>query len=310
MKHLITALVVALVVTSLLLPRVYAEPDTKLLFIGNSFTFGYGSAVKYYRPNTITDLNKEGVGGVPALVKSFTVQAALNYDVYIQTRGGAALDYHLANKRELIGSEAWDKVVMHGFSTLDSTKPGDSTMLIDTTVEMSAFLQSLNPNVDIFLTSTWSRADLIYQPGKHWSGTPIAKMANDVRAGYDKAAAAAPGVKSVNGVGEAWTHAMKLGIADPNPYDGIAYGKISLWSWDNYHASNYGYYLEALVVFGNITGIDPRALGEFECSGYELGMSGYQIKMLQQAAFEQLKTDRNMKPGRVLPNQTLEKRCK
>lgn len=290
---------------------VMAYADTKLLFIGNSFTYGYGSAVKYHRPNTITDLNNEGVGGVPALVKSFTEQAGLDYDVYIQTRGGTALDYHLANKLDLIGSQAWDQVVMHGFSTLDSKKPGDPTMLVDTTVEMSAYLQKLNSNVEVYLTSTWSRADLVYQADRHWSGTAIGKMALDVRAGYNKAAAAAPVVKAVNGVGEAWTRAMELGIADKNPYDGIEFGKISLWTWDHYHASTYGYYLEALVVFGNITGIDPRALGEFECAAYELGISGHQAKMLQQAAFEQLQIDRSLKAAKqVLPNQTEGKRCK
>ena len=37
---------------------------TSILFIGNSFTFGSGSAVRFYRNNTVTDLNNEGVGGV------------------------------------------------------------------------------------------------------------------------------------------------------------------------------------------------------------------------------------------------------
>lgn len=39
----------------------------RVLFIGNSFTFGSGSAVRFYRNDTVTDLNDEGVGGVPAL---------------------------------------------------------------------------------------------------------------------------------------------------------------------------------------------------------------------------------------------------
>ena len=112
-------------------------------------------------------------------------------------------------------------------------------------------------------------------------------MALDVRAGYDLAAAA-PGVAGVNGVGEAWSRAMASGIADPNPYDGIDRDKVDLWSYDHYHASHYGYYLEALVVFGNLTGLDPRSLGVNECSGYELGLSRTQIQMLQQAAYDQL----------------------
>ena len=44
---------------------------TSVLFIGNSFTYGAGAAVHFYRADTVTDLNNEGIGGVPALVRSF-----------------------------------------------------------------------------------------------------------------------------------------------------------------------------------------------------------------------------------------------
>ena len=40
-----------------------------ILFVGNSFTYGELSPVKTYNANTVTDLNKTGVGGVPALFK-------------------------------------------------------------------------------------------------------------------------------------------------------------------------------------------------------------------------------------------------
>ena len=156
---------------------------------------------------------------------------------------------------------------------------------------MSNFLQGLNPDVEVFLTATWSRADLVYQSDSPWNGTPIEQMAIDVRAGYDAAAAGADAVKSVNGVGQAWTRAMESGIADPNPYDGIDTDLMDLWTWDHYHASDYGYYLEALVVFGNLTGRDPRSLGDNECSGFELGMSRQQVRGLQQAAYEQLASE-------------------
>ena len=70
-----------------------------VLFIGNSFLFGSGSAVRFYRAETVTDLNNEGIGGVPALFKSFTQQAGLDYDVSLETRGGVGLD--LASPRSL-----------------------------------------------------------------------------------------------------------------------------------------------------------------------------------------------------------------
>ena len=76
-------------------------------------------------------------------------------------------------------------------------------------------------------------------------------MARDVRAGIRQGRGGRSGVKAVIPVGEAWTRAMQTGVADPNPYDGIDAGKLNLWTYDHYHASMHGYYLEALVVFGS-----------------------------------------------------------
>ena len=124
-----------------------AAAGTSVLFIGNSFTYGWGSPVRFYRAHTVTDLNGEGIGGVPALFKVFTVQAGLEYDVYLETRSGSGLDFHLANKRDLIATRPWDIAVMHGQSTLDLEKPGDPTKLIATTRQMVDLLRARNPNV-------------------------------------------------------------------------------------------------------------------------------------------------------------------
>lgn len=291
------------------LGNVQALAETSVLFIGNSFTYGYGSATKYYRADTVTDLNSEGIGGVPALFKSFTQQAGLDYDVALETRGGSGLDFHIANKLGVIGRRPWDQVVMHGYSTLDSQNPGDPATLIQTATDMSEFLRSKNADVEVYLTSTWSRADQTYVADRPWSGKPIEQMALDVRAGYDQAAAAAK-VTAVNPVGEAFSRAMDLGFADANPYDGIELDRFNLWTWDHYHASTYGYYLEALVVFGNLTGIDPRALGVSECSGFELGMSQGEIEALQRVAYEQLAEEGRVTANPlVLPGRVASQRC-
>ena len=273
---------------------------TSVLFIGNSFTYGWGSPVRFYRAHTVTDLNGEGIGGVPALFKIFTVQAGLEYDVSLETRSGSGLDFHLENKRELIATRPWDIVVMQGQSTLDLQKPGDPTTLIATTRQMVDFLRGRNPNVAIHLTATWSRADHVYRGNGPWAGKPVETMAQDVRTAYDKAAAGAPGVKGVIPVGEAWTRAMRTGVADPNPYDGIDAGKLNLWTYDAYHASTHGYYLEALVIFGTITRRDPRSLGENECSAFELGLSRPETKALQQIAFDELVRTESVAPAPVV----------
>ena len=79
--------------------------------------------MRFYRADTVTDLNNEGTGGVPALFKSFTQQAGLSYDVFLETRGGSGLDFHLENKLDVIGKRAWDTVVMHGYSTSTRRSP-------------------------------------------------------------------------------------------------------------------------------------------------------------------------------------------
>ena len=271
----------------LVLGTTAAAAGTSVLFIGNSFLFGSGSAVRFYRADTVTDLNHEGIGGVPALFKSFTQQAGLDYDVALETRGGMGLDFHLVSKSDVIGARAWDTVVMHGYSTLDADKPRDPAKLIATSKQMADLLRSKNPKVDLYLMATWSRADETYPAKGAWAGQPIEAMARDVRAAYDKAAGPA-GVKTVIPVGEAWTRAMQTGVADPNPYDGIDAGKLNLWTFDRYHASTHGYYLEALVIFGSVTKRDPRSLGDDECSAFELGISRAEARALQQVAFDQL----------------------
>jgi hypothetical protein len=258
-----------------------------VLFIGNSFTFGDGSPVRFYRANTVTDLNDEGIGGVPALFKAFASQAGLDFDVYLETRGGAGFEFHLANKQAVLSSRPWDTVVMQGQSTMDLDKHGDPTKLIATSRQLADFLRQRNPKTDLYLMATWSRADQTYPEKGAWFGKPIEAMARDVRAGNDKAAANA-GIKHVIPVGEAWTRAMRAGIADPNPYDGVDAGKVDLWTYDHYHASTAGYYLEALVVFGYLTGRDPRVLGDGECTAFELGLERQVTGWLQRVAYEEL----------------------
>ncbi len=178
-------------------------------------------------------------------------------------------------------------VVLQSHSVLDEAAPGDPASLINFSGKLTRALTAQNPNVTIYLESTWSRADQTYQAGGHWYGKPITQMARDVRAGYDQAKAAHPAIAAVIPVGEAWNRAFNR-LADPDPYDGISYGQVDLWSWDNYHASSYGYYLAALVLFGQITGVDPRTLGPHESSAAELGISPAQASALQQIAFETL----------------------
>jgi hypothetical protein len=272
------------------------KPMGSVLFIGNSFLFGSGSAVRFHRAHTVTDLNGGGIGGVPAVFKTFATQAGLDFNVSVETVGGSGLDLHLAQKIHLIG-RAWDRVVMQSQSLLNTAQPGNPDLLIRSAKQLAELLHSKNPAVDIRLLATWSRADHVY-PAK---GKPIEQMAKDVRAAYDRAAASTPVIRGVIPVGEAWNRAFKTGVADPNPYDGVAFGQVDLWAHDQWHASTYGYYLEALVIFGDLTGLDPRSLGKDERSAFELGLSPAQATALQQVAFDELAAQ---KPSRKLESFT------
>jgi hypothetical protein len=265
-----------------------AQPASakSILFVGNSFTYGELSPVRIYKANTVTDLNNTGVGGVPALFKAFATQAGLDYEVSLETVPGVGLDYHYTEKRALLDRK-WDEVVLQSFSTLDQNHAGAPGLLVKYAGVFSDMLHRRNPEVRIYLTATWSRADMTYAPGTPWYGKPIAQMAKDIDAGY-RLAAKSDGIAGAIPVGLAWNRAIDSGLADPNPYDGIAPGKIDLWAIDNYHASTYGYYLEALMVFGRVTGRDPLSVGDHETSMRELSLDPAIIRKLEQIAHDEL----------------------
>lgn len=283
-----------LLLVALLLVPGMAQAKT-ILFVGNSFTFGAGSAAHYYKSETVTDLNPpdakgRAVGGVPAMFKSFTRQVGLDYDVSLETVGGKGMDFHFAEKRALI-DKPWDVVVMHGYSTMDQANPGNPALLVTSAKQMTDMFRAKNPKADVWLTATWSRADQTYPDGKPWHGKPIQQMGKDIATGYAQAAKAANATGIVP-AGLAWNRAFETGIADDNPYDGIAYGKVDLWTHDSYHASAYGYYLEALLVFGQVTGKDPLSLGETETVAEDMGFSKTQTRALQQIAHDELAASR------------------
>lgn len=268
-----------------------AEPPRSILFVGNSFTFGAMSDVMTYRKDSVTDLNGDGMGGVPALFKRFADEAGLNYQVSLETAAGQTLAWHLANKSAVI-DRPWDAVVLQQYSTLDPDRPGDVTATIPAARDLTDLLRKRNPKVDISLVATWTRPDLTYPPGKRWSGQPIMRMALDLNRADERVRSEVPGIARVIPVGQAFTCAIARGIADPNPYDGLDPGKIDLWASDHYHASNAGYYLEALTDFAAVTGSDPRKLGKSEEAARDLGIDPALAEELQDTAFTIATTER------------------
>jgi hypothetical protein len=259
----------------------------RILFVGNSFTYGAGSPVRYFHPELVRDLNRSGVGGVPALFKMFAIQAGLDWDVSLETEAARDFAFHLANRRaEMTG--AWDVVVLQDYSTLEKARPGDPGPHIRDAARLAALFKAANPSARVLLETTWPRADLIYPPNTPWRGRPVGAMVEDIARANALAMLNSRDLSGTVPVGEAWVRAMNQGVADPNPYDGTAFGKLDLWTWDHYHASTAGYYLAALVIFGRVTGYDLRRLGPKERAADELGLSGITATTLQRIANEAL----------------------
>ncbi len=264
-----------------------SRPSRTILFVGNSFTQGAHSALRNWHADSVDDLNRTRLGGVPALFASFAQQRGLRYSIAQETVGGKSLAFHHAERRDVI-DRPWDVVVLQEYSTLDRDRPGDGTRYKAGVAALTRLFRGRNARVAIHLMATWSRADLVHAGTGRWHGQSVDTMAIDLRAAADDALVAIPGLAGVVPVGEAWNRGFATGVADPNPYDGIARGQIKLWGYDDYHGSLEGYYLEGLVTFGAITGTDPRALGRGELAADELGIDPSVAVALQQIAFDQL----------------------
>jgi len=134
---------------------------------------------------------------------------------------------------------------------------------------------SSNPAAPIFGSSTAAQqgGNPAYAPYLG-DANPMAAMAGDLHNAYEAAAssynAANPALSHVDVAldGDAWVSAINLGIAEPNPFlTHEPFGQIDLWDSNpllacctvpiGYHPSVYGDYLNGLMLFGQITGINP-----------------------------------------------------
>ncbi len=137
---------------------------------------------------------------------------------------------------------------------------------------------STNPNAPIFGSSTMAQqnGNKAYAPYVG-DANPIAAMASDLHNAYVGEAAAFNAANptashvSVALDGDAWVSAINLGYAQQNPFlASEPAGQIDLWDSDpqlacctvpiGYHPSAYGDYLNALTLFGSVTGINPTTV--------------------------------------------------
>lgn len=270
-----------------------ARPPQRILFVGNSFLHGHAPPVLHYNAARVTDLNGTGLGGVPGVFKQLADDAGIEIDVASELLSGQTLRHHLDNKRAAIVSQPWDVVVLQEHSTLSPRRPGDASAFIAAAGELEAAVHAASPTARVYLMETWARADQVYRtPGGHWAGQTLETMQADLRAAYAEAAARASCIAGVLPVGDATLRAVQDGVADRDPYDGIDAGKVNLWGPDSYHLSAWGSYLEALVLFGQLTGRDPARAGAASRAGLDLGLTAAQIEAAQAVASRQWRLSR------------------
>jgi len=185
-----------------------------------------------------------------------------------------------------------------------------------------------DPRTRIYLEQTWARPDMVephlqthvdlHSPDgepvlrktpEHPEGLPakayypsLQAMTADLHAAFHGLAASNPRFAGVVPVGDAFQRAVDQGIAPSRGFygpDGAwrepGGGTIDLWWHDRLHASKYGSYLAALVLFGSLSGIDPAGLGSGERAAADLGIAPAEAVKLQRVASEQLRAAGQLK---------------
>ncbi|RAK70442.1 DUF4886 domain-containing protein [Hymenobacter edaphi] len=281
-----------------------------ILFVGNSFTHGKYQPVLQYNAAGVTDENHNlpagnprrpryahepgPWGGIAGIFQRLTAEAGLRYEVHLEAVSGQTLQFHHDSARSVIDRPAgWDAVVLQEYSTrpLPVRRRGQPALFADYATRLEQLVHARNPRARVFLYQTWPRADQVYPAAAPYYGLPLDSMTRDLHRGYYALARQNRRIKAVAPAGDAWLRAVQQGVAQRNPYAPEA-GKVDLWGADHYHPGNAGAYLNACVLFAQITGRDPRRLGPREQAAADLGLSPDVARQLQRVAYEQVKAGR------------------
>ncbi|MCC3160117.1 hypothetical protein LJ737_22975 [Hymenobacter sp. 15J16-1T3B] len=288
-----------------------APKPVVVLFVGNSFIHGGYRPVLHYNAASITDENHhlsvggprrqqrthEPWGGVAGIFQQLTAEAGLHYEVHLDAINAQSLQFHYDSARSVIDRPAgWDAVVLQEHSTrpLPARRGGQPALFQDYATRLEQLVHARNPKARVYLYQTWARADLVYRAQAPYFGLPLDSLALDLHRGYYDLARQNRRIKAVAPAGDAWLRAVQQGVALRNPYAPEA-GKVNLWGEDNYHPSRWGAYLNACVLFAELTGKDPRRLGPQEKAAADLGISPAEAAQLQRVAYEQVRAGRKVR---------------
>jgi len=307
-----------------------------ILFVGDSLTHGRYSPVRNYDSANMTDANYGSVptnrkesssepgpyGGIPGIFKEFTTEAGLNYNVTIEAISSTSLQNNYSYASSVIAQSVWNTVVLQELTNrpLTVALSGDSTSnpsnFCSSVKTIEQGVHAVAPTAKIFLYETPARGDEAQALGSSTFAANLTAIANQYHNVYYSAMQNDGNVADVAATGDAWLTTQLAGNAILDPYT-TSSGTL-LWfgykagsspstsssSPDYLHPSPAGAYLNALVLFYRITGVDPRTLGASEAAAAAIGIPSATAVMLQQAAYTQITT------GTSAPiNQTVSNPC-
>lgn len=260
----------ACLVTSLLITH-SAPAENKVLFIGNSYTFGSG-----------------GTQSVPDIFDALA-NAGGQEDPTTVTRAVSGKDYkyHYQNSTSHIQQEQWTHVILQNLST-GPTHVGSISDHTTYGTLLYASIITNNPNTQVMLYQTWARqATHSIITGTSTSSTfaTTDEMLDELVTNYDALAASLTSANPdksptlVNPVGIAFQRAGgNLEASDPD--------YIDLFS-DGTHANDLGYYLSACVHYSSIYLTSPEGLFSHSAiTALGLNVSASDAALLESTAWD------------------------
>jgi hypothetical protein len=254
-------------------------------------------------------------GGIPGIFAELAHEANLPYDVHIEAISATTLAKNYSIASHVITQPLWDDVILQDASfepipsSLSHNSKSDPQAFCSAVETIERGVHAAAPHAEVFLYATWAPADTAYLDATANSEkfTPrrfMASLGELTRAYHDAYASAAAHdgrIRDVAPAGDAWARAWREGVANPDPYAGSAPGVALSFDYQPgsqpstrdvptdagfHHPSKYGAYLNGLVLFETITGMDVRRFGQHERAARDLGIDEKTAVELQRVAWE------------------------
>ena len=254
-------------------------------------------------------------GGIPGIFAELAHEANLPYDVHMEAISATTLAKNYSVASNVIAQSLWDDVILQEASfepissSLSHNSKSDPQAFCSAVETIEREVHAAAPHANVFLYATWAPADTAWldttADGAPFSSGEFLRYLAKLTAAYHDAywsAAAHDGhILNIAPAGDAWARAWREGVANPDPYTGSAPGVALSFDYQPgsqpstrniptdagfHHPSKYGAYLNGLVLFETITGMDVRRFGQHERAAKDLGIDEQTAVELQRVARE------------------------